>query len=409
MLFHKFHFQLANKLLKNKEQRFSRPIIRISTIGIALGIIVMLFAVGITMGYKAEISKKVVELGAHIRISNYDFNYSYEQLPIDKEKVEKIDFEGITQIENVAYYCTKVGIIKTDCEVEGVVLKGVDSLFFKSGFVKNIIEGSKLQFSGENYKNQVFISKKIADKLQLSLGDKVHTYFVQDPPKFRNFTVVGIYRTNLPDYDESFIFVNIEQVQKLNEWTSNQIGGVDIFLSNFEQIDEVVNNLNQQLDYQLKAETIQQQFPQLFEWLALFDMNVIVLLTITFFVCIITILSTFFIIIIEQIQTIGIFKAIGMKNKDISTIFIIVAGKIILKSLLIGNAIALLLAFLQQKFHLITLDVDTYYVPYVPISLSLTAVVLLNLLVFILCIGALLIPGWFVASRISPVNAIRFE
>lgn len=403
------NYQLASTLLKNKGNRYSRPIINLSIIGIALGIIIMLLSIGITVGYKTEIRKRVIDMGGHIRISNYDFNYSYEPVPIEIDQINLAALSRNPDIKAVLFYSTKVGIIKTDDQVEGIVLKGVDSSFFHTGFANNIIEGKSIVYPNNKASQEIVISKKMSQKTNLAIGDKVRTYFVQDPPKQRSFTIVGIYETGLPEYDDLFAIVDLRQVQKLNNWDSSSVGGVEILLSDFDKMDQTTSFVNKNIGYKLKAETIKQIYPQIFEWIALFDTNVIVLIIITIFVCLVTLLSTFFIIILEETRTIGILKAMGMKNSNISYIFLWMAGRIIIKGLLAGNFIALTFAFIQHKYHLIKLDAATYYVPYIPIDISVGAVLIINIAVFILCLAALLIPGRIIAKHVSPVEAIRFE
>lgn len=404
-----FHFLLARRILKDKGNRFSRPIVWLSVFGVSLGIIIMMIAIGITSGYKQEIRNKVVAMGSHIRITHFDQNYSYEQVPFDKN-------QGFTQqllqnpdIAGIQNFATKVGIVKTTDQVEGIVLKGVDNTFNQHLFQSNLIEGDTLLLSDTTADNHIIISKHLADKLLIKVGDKVRTYFVQDPPRSRSFIVSGIYQTGLPEYDNMFALVDLRHVQKLNDWTENQVSGIEVLIKDYDKIAEMGDFVHHHVPYELKAETIHQIYPEIFEWIALFDTNVAVLLIITTCVCLVTMMSIFFIIVLEQTQTIGILKSLGMKTHDVVKSFILVAGNILFKGMLIGDAIALTFGLLQQHFHFIKLNPDTYYVDFVPVHFNILAVIGLNIAVFLICMAVLIIPAWVVGKKITPVNAVRFE
>lgn len=404
-----FHFLLARRILKDKGNRFSRPIVWLSVFGVSLGIIIMMIAIGITSGYKQEIRNKVVAMGSHIRITHFDQNYSYEQVPFDKNQ----DFtQQLLQNPNIAgiqNFATKVGIVKTTDQVEGIVLKGVDNTFNQRLFQSNLIEGDTLLLSDTTADNHVIISKHLADKLLIKVGDKVRTYFVQDPPRSRSFIVSGIYQTGLPEYDNMFALVDLRHVQKLNDWTENQVSGIEVLIKDYDKIAEMGDFVHHHVPYELKAETIHQIYPEIFEWIALFDTNVAVLLIITTCVCLVTMMSIFFIIVLEQTQTIGILKSLGMKTRHVVKSFILVAGNILFKGMLIGDAIAIIFGLLQQHFHLIKLNPDTYYVDFVPVHFNIFAIIGLNISVFVICMAVLIIPAWVVGKKITPVNAVRWE
>jgi lipoprotein-releasing system permease protein len=403
------NFLLARRILKDKGDRFSRPIVYLSVGGVSLGLVIMMIAIGVTSGYKQEIRNKVIAMGSHIRITHYDQNYSFEQVPINQHSDCILQLKNNPDVVEVQNFATKVGIIKTDDQVEGVVLKGVDKTFSWDFFQKNIIQGEGFSTTDTTASNSIIVSKRMADKLRLKVGDKVHTYFVQDPPRQRSFKISGIYETGLPEYDNMFALVDLRHVRKLNDWNDSLVSGVEVLTRDYDKIDEIGDYIHHHIDYDMKAETIKQIYPEIFEWIALFDMNVAVLLIITTCVCLVTMMSIFFIIVLEQTQTIGILKSLGMKTKQVVGTFILVAGDILLKGMLIGDAIALLLGFLQQKFHFIRLNPDTYYVNYVPIHFDWVQVLLLNAGVFAVCMAVLLIPAWVVSRKITPVNAVQFE
>ncbi len=404
-----FHWQLARRILRDKGDKFSKPIIRLSVFGVSLGVVIMLIAIGVTAGYKQVIEDKVVAMGQHIRISHYDRNYSYEQTPIMLNDTLLHDVFSHPEVVSMQPYATKVGIIKTADQVEGVVLKGVDKSFNGRDFARNMLEGDTLQLNDSIADSRIILSKRLADKLQIKVGDKVRTYFVQDPPRQRSFTLSGIYETGLPEYDTKFALVDLRHVQKLNDWDSAQVSGVEVLTRDYSMMDEVGEQLHHQIDINLKAETVKQIYPEIFDWIALFDTNVSVLLIITTCVCMITMMSIFFIIILENTKLIGILKTLGMKTKHVVQTFLIVAGGTLLKGLLIGNVIGLGFGWLQQRFHFIKLNPDTYYVNFVPIKFEFWQVLLLNFGVFAACMLVLVVPAWVISRKISPVKAVQFE
>lgn len=395
--------------MRNENNKFSRPIVSISIAGVALGIVVMIIAIAITTGYKQVIREKVVSMGSHIRISNYDMNYSFEPVPFDKNQDFVEEIRQMPQVQSLQCFSTKSGVIKTNDQVEGIVLKGIDDTFDTTHFQQNMLEGTFLNVNDTVPSKEILISKTMSQRLKLNIGDKVRTYFVQDPPMQRNFTVVGIYETGLPEYDKQFALVDLRQVQKLNQWDSNMVGGMEILLRDFNEIDDLGEQIDGKVGYKLKAETIKQIFPEIFQWIALFDTNVVVLLIITFFVCLITMMSTFFIIVIEQTSAIGILKTLGMKTKAVVRLFIAIASNILIRGLIWGNVLAFALGFAQQQWHWIKLDAATYYVAYVPIQFNIPMILGLNLGVFVLCVAALTIPAYVVARKISPLTAIKFD
>lgn len=402
-------FLLARRILKDKGNRFSRPIIRLSVMGVSIGVVIMMLAIGITSGYKQAIRDKVIAMGSHIRITHFDQNYSYEQVPFDKNQPFVQQIRQHSEVADIQHYATKVGVIKTTDQVEGVVLKGLDPTFHAELFRKNLVDGELLQLDDTAASRQIVISKQMSDKLKLHVGDKVQTYFVQDPPRARSFTVAGIYHTGLPEYDNMFALVDIRQVQRLNDWDENQISGMEVLIKDYNKLEEMGDYIHHHINPDLKAETIRQIYPDIFEWIALFDTNVAVLLIITTCVCIVTMLSIFFIVVLEQTRTIGLLKTMGLKTKTLVQTFVLVACNILLKGMLIGDAVAITFGLLQQRFHFIKLNPETYYVDFIPVHFHVGAVCLLNAGVFVLCAAVLLLPAWVVARKITPTAAVRWE
>lgn len=405
----KLSFLLANRLSRDKKSNYSRPIITISIIGVALCLSVMLIALGITHGYKNEIRDRVIAMGSHIRISNYDYNYSFDPIPFEKNQPFISQLESQPEIVSLQYFATKIGVAKTDDQVQGIVLKGVDQSFSWEHFQNNIVEGEPILFEDSAVSNQILLSRKLSQKLELGMGDKLRVYFVQDPPMQRSFTIAGLFETGLPEFDENYLIADMRHIRKINRWEDDQVGGIEIVIANYDKIDQVGDYVNDVIGYQLQAETIKELYPQIFEWIAMFDTNVLVLTIIIAIICVITMVSTFLIVVLEQTSTIGILKTMGMKNGGIIQIFLTIAMKILLTGVLIGDAIVLLLSTLQMKFHIIKLDPETYYVPYVPLELNPWMFLISNLGILLLCVSVLAIPAYYISKKITPINAIKID
>ncbi|MDR2868371.1 MAG: ABC transporter permease [Bacteroidales bacterium] len=405
----KLNSTIAKKLLSPNGLQGARPVVVISMIGVSLGLMVMFFSIAITGGYKNSIRDKMTSMGAHIRISNNDDNYSFEQKPFVLDTSMINELNAVPKITHIQYYATKVGVVKTDHQVEGIVLKGIDSSFNWDVFAPNIKEGKPLRFQDTIVSNEVMISSKLANRLQLKVGDKLRAYFVQEPPMQRSFIIAGIFETGMPEYDKNMALVDLRHVQTLNGWDSTQIGAIELFTNDFDHIDPLAVTVDEMLDYHYKAESIREIYPEIFEWISLFDTNVIVLILITMLVSSITIISTFFIIILEQTQKIGLLKAIGMTSKQILNIFLLVALYILLIGMAVGNIVSVGLGMLQYFFHFIKLNPETYYVDYIPIELNLPALAAINIGILIICVLVLILPARFITKRISPVSALRQE
>jgi lipoprotein-releasing system permease protein len=307
------------------------------------------------------------------------------------------------------FFATKVGILKAQNQVEGIVLKGIDDTFSWELFQTHIIAGSPLVYHPDSITNNILISKTLASKLQLQVGDKADAYFVQEPPRQRRFIVAGIYETGIPEMDTRLVLTDLRHVQRLNDWESSQVSGIEILIDDYNQLDITGQQIHNAIPYTLKAETIKQLYPNIFEWLALSDTNALVLLVITILVCMVTMISTFFIIVLEQTKNIGILKTMGLNHKQVVQLFLIIASRLILRGLLWGNIIGLGISILQMIFHLIPLNPDIYYVAYIPIAINPLTLLWVNLLVFAACLLTLLIPAYYISKRISPIDAIRFE
>jgi len=403
---------------QDSKNNISQSIIRIATIAIALSLAIMILAVSIITGFKKEITAKVIGFGSHITIMNHDTNTSYETVPIDKKQ----DFyPSITQLKGVKHiqvFAIKAGIIKTKTEIQGVVLKGVDKDFDWSFFEKNIIEGTHFNVNDTSKTKNILISNYQAKLLKLGVGDDVFIYFIQNPPRLRKYKIVGIYETGLQEYDEKFVLADINDIQKLNDWkldNTELISGFEILIDDYDDLTEMTETVRDAVGYKfddkgskLKVENILQLNPQIFDWLNLTNMNVIVILVIMIFVSAINMVTGLLIIILERTNMIGILKSLGCSDWNIRKIFIYNASFIMAKGLFWGNLIGIFICLMQYFFKIIPLDPSSYYVNTVPINFSLWHLFLLNFGTLIITILVLLIPSYII-TKIDPIKAINFN
>lgn len=408
---------IARRLIKDRKQdtSFSRPINVIAIIGIALGLAVMILAVSILTGFKQQIRDKVAGFGAHIQVVNFDANLSYETVPISSAQpfVEKI--RQHPGIKNIQVFATKAGIIKTDENIQGVVLKGIGSDYDWSFFRTNVVEGEVVTVTDTARTDEVLISKKVADMLQLKLGDSFSMFFVQDPPRMRKFTIKGIYETSLEEFDKTYLFCDIDHIRRLNGWKEGQVSGFEIFINDFDELDYMTDVVRDAIGYkmaeeeeQLKVTNIRGRYPQIFDWLGFQDTNVIIILLLMILVAGFNMISGLLILILEKTNMIGVLKALGAENKVIRSVFLYQAAWLTAKGLLWGNIIGIGLALLQLKTGFISLDPASYYLSSVPINLDPLHILLLNAGTMAAIILMLLIPSQLIA-RITPVKAIRYD
>ena len=400
---------IAKRLYNAKENNnsYTRPIIRIAILAVALSVSIMLLSVFILSGFKAEISDKVFGFGGHINISKFSYNQSYENDPINysKEIVSKI--ESIDDVENIQQFATKAGIIKKEEEILGVIIKGVGQDYNWKFFEKNLVLG-ELPIYDSLTSNKVLISKNISKKMKLEIGDDLVMYFVQKPTRVRKFIISGIYKTGLTEFDEITVLSDIKHIQKLNNWNNNQIGGYEVLLSNIDNLQYNSELIDETIDFDLKAISIKDKYPQIFDWLRLQDFNVLIILILMLIVGGVNMITSLLIIILEKSRLIGVLKAIGATNWDIRKVFIYNSLYIISSGLLFGNLIALSFSIAQKYFNLIKLDENIYFMSYVPIKIEFLSLLSINIGTIIICYLILVIPS-IVISKISPAKSIKFE
>jgi lipoprotein-releasing system permease protein len=392
--------------------RISRPIVRVAVGGIAIGLAVMLLALAVMNGFQGEIRKKVTGFGSHIQITGYDSNESLEADSMSRFQPSVDALKQQSNIRHIQVYATKAGLVKAGDQLSGVVLKGIDRDFDWSFFKQNLREGNiiNLPADSDSSSTEVLISRFIAKRLKLNVGDKFRMYFLRESEtRQRAFKVAGIYETGLTDgFDDRFIICDIRQVQKLNNWSRNAIAGFEVLVNDFDKLDETTEIVRSEIEVNLYAESIRELTPQIFSWLDVLDVNALIIIGLMLFVSMINMISALLILILDRTSMIGILKAMGAADRQIMRVFLLHASKLIALGMLIGNLLGLGLCVLQKQFGIAKLDEASYYLSSVPVQIEWWQVFVVNAVTFVLCQLALLLPA-LVVSRISPVKAIRFS
>ncbi len=433
----KVEFFIAKRILLGRSQTksFTRPVINIAVWGIALGVIIMIMSVAITKGFQKEIKDKIIGFASDVQISDAGISESYESNPILFDSGLYNKLIASPKIKHVQVYANKAGIIKTQDNMQGVILKGVAQDFNWSFFKEHLVEGDILEIEEDAICKQALISSKIARTLKLKLGDKFRVFFIikqlingreQFSQKKYAFTIKGIYKTGLSEeFDSKFIFIDLKRIKKLNKWEDGTIGGYEIFLNEDKPLASLKTSGQSSYEYYLDKEndlvnefflelsfmdvrSIYTRYPQIVSWLEYIDMHILIILVIILVVAIVNMSSSLLILILEKTNMIGVLKSLGASNISIRKIFILKAAFLIGKGTLIGNILALLLCFIQMQFEVLKLDASIYYLDAVPVHLNLWHVVGINVLTILISSVMLIIPSVFI-SHISPVKAIKFS
>jgi lipoprotein-releasing system permease protein len=408
---------IAQRLIKGRREgtSFSRPINVIAIVGIAMGLAVMILAVAILTGFKQQIREKVVGFGSHIQIMNFDSNISFETTPISDTQKFIPEIKQIPGISHLQVFATKAGIIRTDEDIQGVVLKGIGSDFDWSYFKSNMVDGSSFTVSDTGRTDKVIISKKIASMLRLKTGDTFAMLFIQDPPRMRKFTICGIYETSLEEFDKMYVFCDIGHIKRLNGWNNDQVSGFEVYIDDFDKLDEMTSLVRDKIGYKIteeetkfKVTNIRMRYPQIFDWLNFQDINVIIIILLMLIVAGFNMISGLLILILEKTNMIGVLKSLGAEDKTIRRMFLYQAAYLIGKGLFWGNFIGIGLAFVQLKTGIVSLDPSSYYIKTVPVNLELFHILLLNAGTMFVIILMLLVPSQLI-SRITPVKAIKYD
>lgn len=408
---------IARKIHFSKEgsRQVTPPAVRIAMIGIALGLAVMLLSVAIVIGFKKEVRNKVIGFGSHIQITNFDSNSSYELQPIVVSDTLMAHLDSVAGVRHVERFATKLGILKTAQDFQGIVLKGVDQAYDWTFFQTNLKAGRLPDFTGGKASTEVLLSRYLADLLGLAVDSTFLTYFVQDEVRARKFQIVGIYETGFIDYDKLFVMADLRQVRRLNGWEADQVGGLEVQVDDYEHLDEVAETLYFDLTERQDrngntyyARSIKELNPMIFNWLEVLDINVVVILVLMLAVAGFTMISGLLIIILERTNMIGMLKALGETNRHIREIFLYVSFFLIGKGMLWGNVIGLTCCWLQSHFQIVKLDPTVYYLEAVPVDLGVGAWLLLNVGTLLVSMAMMLGPSYLI-TRIDPAKSIRFE
>ena len=410
-----FEYFIARRIAAHKDYKssISAPIIKIAILAISLGMITMLISVATSVGLQKKIKEKVSVFNGDLIITNFDTNNSDDsQVPISMQQDFYPNFSISDNVNHIQITASKGAVLRTQTDFEGVIVKGVGPDYNWSYFEDFLTQGMLPNYTAPQMSNQVLISEYLANRLGLTIGDKALAYFFNKnsstPPRTRAFIISGLYNSGFQQFDAQFIIGDIRHIQRLNKWEPDQIGAFELFVNDFDLIEQTNNEVYDAIGSMLDTQTIRNRFYAIFEWLDLFDFNVVLIIVMMIIVSGFNMITALLVLILERTKMIGILKALGSDNWSVRKIFIYNAMYLVGVGLFWGNIIGIGLLLLQQHFDLFALDPDTYYVSQVPVYLHWSYIVALNVGTLVLCFLILLIPSYII-SKISPVKAIRFE
>lgn len=405
---------IAKRLITAKDYKssISSPIIKIAISAIAIGMIMMIVSVATGIGLQQKIRDKISAFNGHIIISNYDNNQSEVTLvPISKKQDFYPNFTSIPEVSHIQAIASKAGIIRTETDFEGIVFKGVGNDYQWNNIKEYLVSGNVPDYS-KNVNQNVLISQFLANRLHLKVGDTFNTFFMKEEqnkmPNVRRFKIAGIFNSGFQEFDATYIIGDIRHIQRINKWTSDQVGAFEVFVSDFNNIKEIGEKVYKQSGSTLDTKTIVEKYTYIFEWLKLFDFNIIIILSVMILVATINMVVALLVLILERTQMIGMLKALGANNWSVRKVFLYNALYLIAKGIFWGNLIGISLLLIQQYFGVIALNPENYYVNQAPVYLNWVYIVLLNLLTITICFLVLLIPSYII-TKISPVKAIRYD
>ncbi len=404
-----FPYFLAKRIAITGKRTFSKLIVGVAIGAITLGLAAMLLSLAVLKGFKAEVAAKQRGFFGDITLNNYDLNESYEHMPFRLRPEKLVELKTIPGVTSVHHYATKAGIINVNDEVEGVLMKGIDSSY-NQGFIMNVlVAGQPIDFSDSTKAiGEILISQHTANRLRLSVGDDFIMYFVQESIRRRKFQIVGIFNTGVEELDKVYVIGSLPLIRRLNDWAENEVGGYEVSISDFGRLDELTETIQDLLPINVDAINVRQQLPEIFQWLDLLDVNTVVILILMMVVALVNMVSALLIIILERTSMIGILKALGYTDGGIRKVFLYHAAYLIGLGLSLGNVLGLGLYFFQRQTRYFKLDEASYYVSYIPVNISALEVILLNAGVAFVALAVLLIPSYFV-TKISPIKAIQFQ
>ncbi len=409
-----YEYFLSKRIIGGKAYKssVSAPIIKIGVAAIAIGMVVMMIAIATGIGLQEKIRDKVVAFNGHITITNYDSNESQESIiPISKSQKFYPEFKSLEGIKHIQAVATKFGVIRTEKDFEGAVLKGVGKDYNWDYFNEFLVEGRLPDFTAK-WSEEVLISKYLAKRLGFNIGDKFQMYFMkEDPEKLPNivsFKVVGLYNSGFQDFDATYLVGNLRHIQRINKWTENDIGNFEVFINDYDELEKKGVEVFKNTPSTLNTQTIDEKYYSIIEWIKIFDKNIYGIIGIMILVAGINMITALLVLILERTQMIGVLKALGSNNWSIRKIFLYNASYLIILGLLWGNILGLGILFAQKYFKLFPLNPSVYYVTEAPVYINIGYILALNLGTLILCLVMLLVPSYLI-TKISPVKAIRFE
>ena len=408
----KFPLYFSKKIAFSKDNKnnLSRVIVFIGRLSVALGIIVSLITVSTGLGSKKAIKNRMADFSGHISVKSTRSNSSYNSSVLNKEGLKLNEIKNLDEVEGVQSYATVTGILRTEDNFDGIILKGVAKDFDAERFQNFMVSGEVPKFTEEGYNNQVILSEKIADDLHLKPKDSIVAIFSKEDqqPIYRKFEVSGIYKTDIKMIDDLFVIGDINHVRKIQDMAKTDIGGVDVFLKDTDEIDEAFPKIEKLIGYKNYAEKATDKYPQIVDWINIFDTNIALIITIMLVVVIINIIMVLLILIIERTNSIGMLKTLGATNGQIRAIFINYTLLIMIPGLIIGNLIGLGLLLIQRFFGIIKLNPENYYVSVVPVDLNPIYILAISLGILLISAFALILPSYLI-SKISPVKAIKYN
>lgn len=407
-----FTWWFAKKIAfgKSNKNNLSTTIIRIGQMAVSIGIMVALITLSTGIGARKGIKQKLADFNGHITVKPYNSNLSFNSDSVALKQSFYPKFKSVPEIKHVQAIATKSGIIRTADNFSGVVLKGVGTDYDKERFKPYISKGKFPEISKEKLSNEIAIPQKIANELHLDVDSSFVAYFIQDTgkPIYRRFKISAIFSTDIKDFDDIYIIGDIKQVQRLNKWDENTVGGFEIFTNDIEKLDEITNKVNDNIGFQLYAQSATTSFSQINDWIAIFDTNIFVVLFIMMIVVVINMIMVLLILILERTHSIGLLKTLGATNWKIRMIFINYAIFIMIPGLIIGNSVGLGLLLIQKYFKVIKLPAENYYLSTAPVYLNFTQILILNLCAILVSAIVLLLPSYLIA-KITPNQAMKIS
>ncbi len=403
---------VSKKFLSHSSSALSRPLVTIAIWSIALAVLVMIMAVSILHGFQHNIEQKVIGFGSHISVRSQEAGHFYLDIPISNSRADRDIIARHPAVAHVAGVASTGGMIKTDNQIQGVVMKGIAGDYDTAFLHQCLVAGRLPLLSSDTTMpagNEILLSQSLADKLELQPGDKVRTYFWSgDNYRARAFTLAGLFATDIPELDDHFMVGDLRQIQRLNRWSTDQVAAWEVSLHDFGQLGTVAADLYQAIDYDLNLSTIVEDNASLFAWLQLLNSNIVLILTIMAVVCMVAVVSALLIMIFEKTQMIGILKTLGATDDSIRRIFAIKTLHIALRAIAIGSAIAFVLSYVQARWQLLKLDSESYSISYVPVEMNPLTYMAVAAGTLAVCLLAMALPAAYIA-RIEPAKSIRFE